>query len=1367
MRNFLKIAIVLLLGVFSGTVLGAPSPWDAWRSGYTSCEQGEQQYERGNYTTALSLFEKARKSYQSVRSSRPDWNQRVIAERIAECDRKIKELQRLLSAVNRRRPSTVTQKIAQPAKKTPAKQVTVVEIEPVSDGSDSPEADSAAVLELRSTLERVRGELAASRKDVIALRTKLMEAQSETAALKKDSGKRNDLEQEISKLMRERRIGQEKYDLLVARCKNLESELSKPNTQIELLNKRIIEERSLYEKENKRAVELEARLQESENMSREHRIARSAAEKVILKLKQEQNQQAGELQQLQQQLQDSDAKKRELAGELERSRKHNDELAEAIKKASTGQKSVENTAVIADLKKNIAERDSRIAEFERKIPELNSTISGLNVKLKQEQLQIEAMKKEFERGREALEKSMKDADILRRRNRTLDVDIKQLSARVAELNKRLETRDSEDFRSAASAREACRKLEKDIVTLQAELVTVRSSANSSSAEIADLKRKLKAADAELQNTRRREVALAAVKEQQSVELARLNSVAVEFDELKRNFEALSKENRENRVLLAAAKPKEQELARVKLRLLELDRLKTALSQEQQLNEELRNESRRLAGEVKILRNRSSELDSAKRKMAGLQGVTKELDDLKLIQKSYIEHIGKIEPQLANLKIRSGELENQLREQKAQFDQLNKQFISLNKDHDARGVELAALQNVKKRNTELDLLISSQASEIDRLNSVLNQLRSGDESAMPELLRRRFEELKSEAAKLAPLSEQLAKLQSEYGRFQKEHENVKKRISVLIARCEAAESADERSKHELEQLKKLNAELVGMNRKSTVDLKNKLEPQLAELKIRAGELENQLREKTVSLEQLDKKYQALNSEHNAQSGKLIALQDVNKRNSELEKRLAVQTSEIDRLNLTVRQLQSGEEKFMPTEFRRKLKELRSAAAKLASINDQLARLENTHEAMKQQFLDRIAKLNIRCEAAEAFSERRKQELEQLRKLNAELVEMNRNSTSALQNKVDQAQLDRLNVEIAAMNKLYSEVTAERDRLNSELDAMRRGITPESSPVKIDESPEELASSGLIAERNGNIQLAIWNYRQALLADENFRSAHLRLGLILYERRDYAGALPHLSAARGGEKFNLDLSIKTARCQIELKRFGNAKNIVDILLKNHSGDYRVQMLAGLIESGSGSASAAEERLITASRLAPGKPEVYIELARLLGNAVIDRKGEAVKYYEKARALGADPVPDLEKQLSSLLDSRREMIRFLAGAATEAELGRDYGSAVWYYRKLVELKPEDFVPRLALALHRNNRSAAARETLEFNKPSRLGMAVLTVIELDSKNETAALHAARQSAGAKLPEDWQAMNMEIAKLKSLKIAPAAVSILLSGFQK
>ena len=128
---------------------------------------------------------------------------------------------------------------------------------------------------------------------------------------------------------------------------------------------------------------------------------------------------------------------------------------------------------------------------------------------------------------------------------------------------------------------------------------------------------------------------------------------------------------------------------------------------------------------------------------------------------------------------------------------------------------------------------------------------------------------------------------------------------------------------------------------------------------------------------------------------------------------------------------------------------------------------------------------------------------------------------------------------------------------------------------------------------------------------------------------------------------------------------------------------------------------------------------------------------------------------------------MIRFLSGAASEAEIGGDHNSAVWYYRKLVEMKPEEYIPRLALALHRSSSTARARETLEFNKPTRLGMVVLTIIENDSGDETAALRAARQCAGAKLPDDWQALTMEVAKLKALKRPSAAIRMLLSNFQK
>ena len=366
MKFFTKTACILLAVCILCPVLGAPSPWDSWRAGYINCEKGEEQYERGNYTAALALFEKARKSYKAVRSSRPDWNQRVIAERIAECDRKIGELQRLLSAVQRR-PGTSSTAAKTPGAKAPSAgtkpekpEKTPIKNAGKVDLAASSEPDSAAMLELRSTLERLRKELEQSRKDAIALRTKLLEAQSSLASLKKNSAAQRNFEQEIAKLVRDRRIAQEKYDLLEARCKNLEAEIAKPNTQVEALKKRLIEERTAYERELKRSADLEKRLRESDELARENRIARNAAEKVIAQLKQTQIELSSEIQMLKQRLQDSANKNQELAGELERSKKHSEELAKAIKSGKDSSHAA-SVALTAEMRKNIAERDSKIS----------------------------------------------------------------------------------------------------------------------------------------------------------------------------------------------------------------------------------------------------------------------------------------------------------------------------------------------------------------------------------------------------------------------------------------------------------------------------------------------------------------------------------------------------------------------------------------------------------------------------------------------------------------------------------------------------------------------------------------------------------------------------------------------------------------------------------------------------------------------------------------------------------------------------------------------------------------------------------------------------------------------------------------------
>ena len=118
--NWKNLLTLVVLTAVALPIPAAPTPWDSWRSGYTSCEQGESLREKGNYTEALRLFQNAKKHYLAVRRARPDWNQRVIAERIAECDRKILELQRLLKRTSRRAPGREIAAVRKPAAVKPA-----------------------------------------------------------------------------------------------------------------------------------------------------------------------------------------------------------------------------------------------------------------------------------------------------------------------------------------------------------------------------------------------------------------------------------------------------------------------------------------------------------------------------------------------------------------------------------------------------------------------------------------------------------------------------------------------------------------------------------------------------------------------------------------------------------------------------------------------------------------------------------------------------------------------------------------------------------------------------------------------------------------------------------------------------------------------------------------------------------------------------------------------------------------------------------------------------------------------------------------------------------------------------------------------
>ena len=87
-KIFLSFTLAFL---FAAASLADVSPWDAWRLGYTCFEQGEGFRDRGEYTQALKSFSEALEHYNSVRRARPDWNQKVIARRIADCEKNAKE----------------------------------------------------------------------------------------------------------------------------------------------------------------------------------------------------------------------------------------------------------------------------------------------------------------------------------------------------------------------------------------------------------------------------------------------------------------------------------------------------------------------------------------------------------------------------------------------------------------------------------------------------------------------------------------------------------------------------------------------------------------------------------------------------------------------------------------------------------------------------------------------------------------------------------------------------------------------------------------------------------------------------------------------------------------------------------------------------------------------------------------------------------------------------------------------------------------------------------------------------------------------------------------------------------------------------
>lgn len=1096
MRSQKIFLFFLLLFMMLADVTAAPSPWDSWRAGYTNFEQGEALRERGRYSEALEKFEKARQSYLAVRSARPDWNQRVIADRLHDCERQLNDVRRLLGG---NQPDA--------AARNPGP--------PPAEKSAAPSASDADGKSAAATVSA----------------NELFKAKAELMRLRQELAKQRDLEAEISALLLDKRVANEKLALLEKKYQALKNAQNSPSETVADLERRIVQEKMESGRARRRYEAAEGQLQELSAKLKEAQLKAHAAEKKLRRTAEELKRKDSELLQNQEQIV---------------------KIIENIK--NTGNKQL--PADSADLK----------------LDNLVNLLRNTGEQLKRREKQLALVQDELHKEQSSGRVAAVELANLREYNRRLENDVKLYSEQLKEVKARLERRNSEDFRSAAAASETKSKLEKELLSLQQELISVRSKFDGKQNEIVSAGRKIKSLEAELISVR---TALMQ-KEQQLKHAAvsgnELHRMKKEFDKLRRDFKALSAENRENRLLAEAAKPQAAELENVKLRLLEMDRLKNELAREQQISAELKKVYRKDQSELKSLRAKAGEFESSRRRLIELEAAAGEITRLREVEKD-LERIRGREAELAELKIRAAELESSLRRANAAVADSAKTVNALEKNVTDLKKENAGLLKLQRINEELKALVANQSAELDKLKSGNSGFRN----------------------------------------------------------------------------------------------------------------------------------------------------------------------------------ESGSD--------------REFAAEIGSLHDRLQKQQSEQARREELFAARIAKLSKEISSRTQMLELKEKELADVKKINAELADYRKNSVDSLRDKVDLSRISRLEDELASLSRLNAELAAERDKLLSE--AERKTMTAETVTVTPAVSPEQSASSGVIAETDGNFELAIWNYRQALEANPDFAPAHLRLGTILFARGSYQEAVPHLSAALAADPANIALAKMVVRCQIKLKRYGNARSVIEPLLKRESNDAVIQMCAALIDAGTGKYSQAEERLHSAVRLAPESAEIRIELARLLANSITDRRSEAALMYEAARRLGSPPDPQLEKVLGSLLDHRREVMRFMSSAAGEAELNRDWNAAVWYYKKLIAEKHNDFAPRLALAQWKSGNVSGAKETLEFHKPSREGMLVRAFIALDEKDESSAMDAIRQAAGVKLDPAWVGGNSEISNLKSKIFKSAAAKALLQSVRE
>lgn len=624
-----SIVPVLFAGVLTVLYAEEVSPWDLWRQGYTSFEKGESARDCGDHVRALEHFQNAAKNYRAVQKARPSWNQNVINSRILLCEQEIADARRLLN-----QPSAQTRTAGSAGTAEPAYTSSTADRVSTSDHNA-----------LASELVKMQAEIAQYKK-------KLFDALVEVEDLRRQSIRGKSAAAEMENMLRERRIAEEKYRLLEAKCKELEQKASRPSAELNAANRKMVEMRINLETAEQKLTLARNReqnqIRENADLMRERNDLKNTLELTNKRLDAA-NREAETLRTIRQQaaqekntllLQKAELDK-QLAAANARVQSREADLAtlerrlqEAVKsRGASAALSAEITSENEKLRKQVTEnlkeaekaaaenRDlqNRLRETRQALENLRNSLRGADERRSRMASEMKVMQQQVEKV--TAERKLAEAENLNlaRRNRKLEQDIQRLSEQEIRLRKRLDVRDTAD-RAAVDALAVERtKLSDQVAAMKLKLAEAKVDQENQRKRLDAVSKAAAELRAEFLKTKAQALSNEQELKKASAVAAERNSLKKELAALQRNFAALQIEKRDLAKYKEETSEQLQELGRLRktaARLNDIERQNQTLSDR---NAQLLRQTGEAAAAAEQLRRQRDEA------LNGAAGIQRERD----------------------------------------------------------------------------------------------------------------------------------------------------------------------------------------------------------------------------------------------------------------------------------------------------------------------------------------------------------------------------------------------------------------------------------------------------------------------------------------------------------------------------------------------------------------------------------------------------------------------------------------------------------------------------------------------------------------------------------------------------------------------